>query len=118
MARQPMSVRWNSFVHRTFATPAYALRCASETDSPSAATHSTRPLALTTRAFWGLAFDVLACAPFAINIVRRLSLAHGLAEYDALECARLMGRQSADHAEILGYAPRSAVVHRDQMVVL
>ena len=46
------------------------------------------------------------------------TLANGLAEYDALECARLMGRQSADHAEILGYAPRSAVVHRDQMVVL
>ena len=45
-------------------------------------------------------------------------LANGLAEYDALECARLMGRQSADHAVILGYAPRSAVVHRDQMVVL
>ncbi|WP_296675920.1 glutamate 5-kinase [Novosphingobium sp.] len=46
------------------------------------------------------------------------TLAHGLAEYDALECARLMGRQSADHAAILGYAPRSAVVHRDQMVLL
>ncbi len=45
-------------------------------------------------------------------------LAHGVAEYDALECARLMGRQSAEHAAILGYAPRSAVVHRDQMVVL
>lgn len=46
------------------------------------------------------------------------TLAHGLAEYDALECARLMGHQSADQAAILGYAPRSAVVHRDQMVVL
>ena len=45
-------------------------------------------------------------------------LAHGLAEYDAAECARLQGRQSAEHAAILGYAPRSAVVHRDQMVVL
>ena len=45
-------------------------------------------------------------------------LAHGLAEYDAAECARLMGHQSAEHAAILGYAPRSAVVHRDQMVVL
>lgn len=45
-------------------------------------------------------------------------LAHGLAEYDAVECARLMGHQSAEHAAILGYAPRSAVVHRDQMVVL
>ena len=46
------------------------------------------------------------------------TLAHGLCEYDAGECARLMGRHSRDHAEILGYAPRSAVVHRDQMVVL
>jgi glutamate 5-kinase len=46
------------------------------------------------------------------------TLAHGLAEYDALECAHLMGHQSADHAAILGYAPRSAVVHRDQMVLL
>jgi glutamate 5-kinase len=46
------------------------------------------------------------------------TLAHGLAEYDALECARLMGRQSGEHAAILGYAPRSAVVHRDQLVLL
>jgi glutamate 5-kinase len=46
------------------------------------------------------------------------TLAHGLSEYDALECARLMGKQSAEHAALLGYAPRSAVVHRDQMVLL
>lgn len=46
------------------------------------------------------------------------TLAHGLSEYDALECVRLMGRQTAEHAAILGYAPRSAVVHRDQLVVL
>lgn len=45
-------------------------------------------------------------------------LAHGLSEYDAGECARLMGHHSRDHADLLGYAPRSAVVHRDQMVVL
>jgi glutamate 5-kinase len=45
-------------------------------------------------------------------------LAHGLAEYDAGECAAIMGRQSSDHAEILGYAPRSAVVHRDQLVMV
>lgn len=45
-------------------------------------------------------------------------LAHGLAEYDAAECARLMGTQSAEHAALLGYSPRSAVVHRDQMVLL
>ena len=47
-----------------------------------------------------------------------MTLANGLAEYDAAECRRVMGRQSAEHAAILGYAPRSAVVHRDQMVVL
>lgn len=45
-------------------------------------------------------------------------LAHGLAEYDAEECERLKGRQSSEHAAILGYAPRSAVIHRDQLVVL
>ncbi len=46
------------------------------------------------------------------------TLAHGLAEYDAADCALLIGRQSADHAELLGYAPRRAVVHRDQLVLL
>ncbi len=45
-------------------------------------------------------------------------LAHGLCEYDAGECIRLAGRKSAEHAGLLGYAPRSAVIHRDQMVVL
>ncbi|MCB2075019.1 MAG: glutamate 5-kinase [Novosphingobium sp.] len=45
-------------------------------------------------------------------------LAHGLSEYDAEECARLRGRHSSEHAEILGYAPRSAIVHRDQLVLL
>jgi hypothetical protein len=34
---------------------------------------------LSTRACWALAFDVLACAPFAVNLVRRLSLHHGMA---------------------------------------
>jgi glutamate 5-kinase len=46
------------------------------------------------------------------------TLAHGLSEYDAGECTRLMRRQSAEHAAILGYAPRPAVVHRDQLVLL
>ncbi len=46
------------------------------------------------------------------------TLAHGLAEYDAEECRHLMGRQSGEHAAILGYAPRSAIVHRDQLVLL
>ena len=46
------------------------------------------------------------------------TLAHGLSEYDAAECGLLMGRKSGDHAALLGYAPRSAVVHRDQLVLL
>jgi len=45
-------------------------------------------------------------------------LAQGLVEYNAAECSQLMGRNSSDHAEILGYSPRSAVVHRDQLVLL
>ncbi len=43
-------------------------------------------------------------------------IAHGLAEYDADECARLQGRHTSDQEAVLGYPPRSAVVHRDQMV--
>ncbi len=54
----------------------------------------------------------------AVRAENGTTLAHGLAEYGALECAQLMGYQSAQHAAILGYAPRSAVVHRDQMVLL
>lgn len=44
-------------------------------------------------------------------------LAHGLAEYDAADCVRLQGRHSSDHAALLGYAPRSAVIHRNQLVL-
>ncbi|MEJ6009510.1 glutamate 5-kinase [Novosphingobium aquae] len=46
------------------------------------------------------------------------ALAHGLAEYDADECAKLVGHHSRAHEALLGYAPRSAIVHRDQMVLL
>jgi len=46
------------------------------------------------------------------------AVAHGLSEYDAAECDSLKGTQSAHHARILGYAPRSALVHRDQLVIL
>lgn len=54
----------------------------------------------------------------AIVDLRGRVLAHGLAEYDAAECVLIQGRQSAEQESLLGYAPRSAVVHRDQMVVL
>ena len=45
-------------------------------------------------------------------------LAHGLSEYDAADCQAIMGRHSREHADVLGYAPRSAMVHRDQLVLL
>lgn len=45
-------------------------------------------------------------------------LAQGLVEYDASDCIAIKGRRSGDQAELLGYAPRSAVIHRDQLVVL
>ncbi len=46
------------------------------------------------------------------------TLAHGLAEYAARECRLLIGTHSNEQAAILGYAPRSAIVHRDQLVML
>lgn len=45
-------------------------------------------------------------------------LARGLSEYDSRDAARISGKRSADLADLLGYAPRSAVVHRDHMVML
>jgi glutamate 5-kinase len=54
----------------------------------------------------------------AIRDAAGRTIAHGLSEYDAAECGMLKGRQSAEHAALLGYAPRSAVVHRDQLVLL
>ncbi|AKH42372.1 glutamate 5-kinase [Altererythrobacter atlanticus] len=46
------------------------------------------------------------------------ALAKGLAEYDSFEILRIMGTRSEDQAMLLGYSPRSAVVHRDQLVLL
>lgn len=46
------------------------------------------------------------------------TVARGLSEYDAGDAARLCGKRSDDHAAILGYAPRSALIHRNQMALL
>ena len=46
------------------------------------------------------------------------AVAQGLAEYDAGEVEMIRGRRSEEHAALLGYAPRSAVIHRDQLVLL
>ena len=45
-------------------------------------------------------------------------LARGLAEYDSVDALRLIGRRSDEQAAILGYAPRSALVHRDHLALL
>ncbi len=45
-------------------------------------------------------------------------IARGLIEYDALDTARIIGHHSSELQAILGYSPRSAVVHRDRMVIL
>ncbi|MBB3695351.1 glutamate 5-kinase [Sphingomonas sp. BK580] len=46
------------------------------------------------------------------------TIARGLAEYDAGEATRLLGRRSDEQAAILGYAPRAALVHRNHMALL
>lgn len=45
-------------------------------------------------------------------------LAHGLAEYDAPDVERICGLRTEALADVLGYAPRAALVHRDHMVLL
>ncbi|WFL77976.1 glutamate 5-kinase [Altererythrobacter arenosus] len=45
-------------------------------------------------------------------------LAQGLAEYGADEVQAIAGKRADEQAERLGYAPRSAVIHRDHMVLL
>ncbi len=45
-------------------------------------------------------------------------LARGLAEYDAADAAAITGKRRDALAAVLGYAPRTAMVHRDHMVLL
>ncbi|WP_010185176.1 glutamate 5-kinase [Sphingomonas sp. PAMC 26605] len=46
------------------------------------------------------------------------TLARGLSEYDMADAAAITGKRSADHAAILGYAPRAALIHRNHMALL
>lgn len=46
------------------------------------------------------------------------TLARGLAEYDAAEAISIAGQRNDAQATILGYAPRSALVHRNHMALL
>ncbi|GAA4761126.1 glutamate 5-kinase [Stakelama sediminis] len=45
-------------------------------------------------------------------------IARGLVEYDSDDAIQIVGRRSEDIPRILGYAPRSALVHRSHMAVL
>jgi glutamate 5-kinase len=45
-------------------------------------------------------------------------VARGLSEYDADEARMIAGRRTSELADILGHAPRAALVHRDHMVML
>lgn len=56
--------------------------------------------------------------PVAVHDGAGQVLAQGLSEYDSAEIAAIRGRRSEEHEALLGYAPRSCVVHRDQMVIL
>jgi glutamate 5-kinase len=45
-------------------------------------------------------------------------LARGLAEYDVEDATKITGKRSDALTDILGYAPRAAMVHRDHMVLI
>ncbi len=56
--------------------------------------HSQRSaLGLSVKGFWMLAFDVLACAPFAVNLVRRLSLRRSIAGNPLAFAAATLGAE-------------------------
>ena len=56
--------------------------------------------------------------PVAVHDADGKLIARGLAEYSSAECEQIKGTRSDEQAEILGYSPRSAVIHRDQLVLL
>ena len=47
-----------------------------------------------------------------------ISIARGLSEYDSTDAARITGLKSDAILAVLGYAPRSAMIHRNHMVRL
>ncbi len=48
---------------------------------------------------------------------RGVEVARGLANYDALEASRIMGRSSRCFEEILGYIDQEELIHRDNLVL-
>ncbi|MGZ5792795.1 MAG: glutamate 5-kinase, partial [Croceibacterium sp.] len=56
--------------------------------------------------------------PVAVRDTEGKAIAQGLAEYTSAEVAQILGRRSDELEALLGYAPRAAVIHRDQLVLL
>jgi len=54
----------------------------------------------------------------AIHDTAGRTIARGLSEYGHDEAAQLIGKRNEEHAALLGYAPRAALVHRSHMAVL
>ena len=56
--------------------------------------------------------------PVAVRDEAGHAIAQGLAEYTSREITTILGRRSDEIEALLGYAPRAAVIHRDQLVLL
>ena len=56
--------------------------------------------------------------PIGVRDEQGKALAQGLAEYESSEIERIKGHRSEEHAARSRAAPRSAVIHRDQLVLL
>jgi glutamate 5-kinase len=56
--------------------------------------------------------------PVAVRDAEGRAIAQGLVEYASAEVALILGRRSDEIEALLGYAPRAAVIHRDQLVLL
>jgi len=56
--------------------------------------------------------------PVGIVDLEGNTIAQGLVEYTSDEISRILGHQTEELEDILGYAPRSAVIHRDHLVIL
>ena len=66
----------------------------------------------------GVEGDFARGDPVAVRDVDGRAIAQGLVEYTSDEVAQILGRRSDEIEKLLGYAPRAAVIHRDQLVLL
>ena len=53
----------------------------------------------------------------AIKTAKGKVLGHGMSAYSSADAARIIGRHSDEIEDILGYAGRPALIHRDDLVL-